>query len=182
MSVSEQKYRHFVLEHPDEKWELVGGDLRQKPEMTWEHGHTVRKLTLMIQLQLDLTAFEVVHDSGRVRRSARHYYIPDVYVVPMDVVRRSFTQPGMLEVYTEPLPLVVEVWSPSTGRYDVTDKLAEYRRCGDLEIWLVHPYERTLTAWRRQADGSYIETLYRGGTAQPVALPSVTIDLDTLFE
>jgi Uma2 family endonuclease len=54
-----------------------------------------------------------------------------------------------LEIYDEPLPLVAEVWSPSTGGYDVLAKLPEYRRRGDTEIWLLHPYERTLTAWRR---------------------------------
>ena len=79
------------------------------------------------------------------------------------------------------MPLVVEVWSPSTGDYDVETKLQEYQRRGDLEIWRIHPYEQTLTAWRRQPDGSYTETLYRGGRVQPVALPNVTIDLDDLF-
>jgi Uma2 family endonuclease len=44
-----------------------------------------------------------------------------------------------LELYVEPLPLVVEVWSPSTGQYDVDEKLPEYQRRGDLEIWRFHP-------------------------------------------
>jgi Uma2 family endonuclease len=86
-----------------------------------------------------------------------------------------------LEVYEDPLPLVVEVWSPSTGDYDVESKLVEYQRRGDLEIWLIHPYDHTLTAWRRQPDGSYAETRYDGGAVQPAALPDVTIDLDSLF-
>ena len=52
---------------------------------------------------------------------------------------------------------------------------------GDLEIWLLHPYERTVTAWRRQPDGSYIETVFRGGVVQLHALPDVSVDLDSLF-
>jgi Uma2 family endonuclease len=84
-------------------------------------------------------------------------------------------------VYTEPLPLVVEVWSPSTGRYDVDRNVPEYQRRGDLEIWRIHPLERTLTAWRRQPDGSYAETVYRSGTVEPVALSAVVIDLEALF-
>ena len=75
-----------------------------------------------------------------------------------------------------------EIWSPSTGRYDIQTKLAEYQRRGDIEIWRIHPYERTLTAWRLQPDGSYSETVYRGGVIQPVALPGVTIDIDRLFD
>ena len=87
----------------------------------------------------------------------------------------------MLEVYQVPLPLVIEVWSRSTGTYDVDDKLPEYQRRGDLEIWRLQPYERALTAWRRQPDGSYTETVYSGGSVRPGALPGVAIDLDALF-
>ena len=60
-------------------------------------------------------------------------------------------------------------------------KLREYQRRGDLEIWRIHPYEHTLTAWRRQPDGSYAESLHTSGTVSPNALPGVTIDLDALF-
>ncbi len=77
---------------------------------------------------------------------------------------------------------MVEVWSPATGEYDINAKLPEYQRRGDLEIWRIHPYDRTLTAWRQQPDGSYVESLYTGGTVRPVALPNVAIDLDALFE
>jgi Uma2 family endonuclease len=87
-----------------------------------------------------------------------------------------------LAIFSEPLPLVVEVWSPSTGGYDVDAKLPIYQRRGDLEIWRIHPFERTLTAWRRQPDGSYEETIYRGGIVEPVALPGVSIDLEALFD
>ena len=80
------------------------------------------------------------------------------------------------------MPLVVEVWSPSTGDYDVETKLQEYKRRGDAEIWRLHPYERTLIAWRLQTDGSYSETLYREGMVVPISLPNVSIDLDSLFE
>jgi hypothetical protein len=39
-----------------------------------------------------------------------------------------------------------------------------------------------LTSWQQQPDGSYQETVYRGGTITPVALPGVTIDLEALFD
>jgi len=74
------------------------------------------------------------------------------------------------------------VWSPSTGEYDVHVKLREYQLCGDAEIWLIHPYDQTLTAWRLQPDGSYGMTIYREGVVTPVALPDVRIDVATLFE
>jgi Uma2 family endonuclease len=78
--------------------------------------------------------------------------------------------------------LVVEVWSPSTGHYDVATKLKGYRERGDTEIWFIHPYERTLTAWRRQPDGSYVEETHRGGVVAVASLPGVVIDLDVLLD
>lgn len=182
MPVTEERYLQLVLEDPDGKWELIDGCPRKKPAMTWEHNHTARELTFILNLQLGRSQYEVVHDSGRVRRSERNYFVPDICVVPMEMVGRLFTEPGMVESYSEPLPLVVEVWSRSTGDYDVTEKLDEYKRRGDEEIWLIHPYERTLTAWHRQPDGSYVESHYRGGLVQPIALPNVTIELDRLLK
>ena len=76
---------------------------------------------------------------------------------------------------------MVEVWSRSTGEYDVNTKFPEYKRRGDREIWRLHPYERTLTSWRQQPDGSYTETRFTGGIVHPVALPGVAVDLDALF-
>jgi Uma2 family endonuclease len=84
--------------------------------------------------------------------------------------------------FSGPLPLVVEVWSSSTSDYDGDTKLSDYQQRGDLEIWRIHPYERTLTSWQRQPDGSYQETIHRSGSVTPIGLPGVTIDLKTLWD
>ena len=86
-----------------------------------------------------------------------------------------------LIVHDRPLPLVVEVWAPLTSDYDLEAKLADYQARGDLEIWRIHPYERTLTTWRRE-NGSYTKEIIRDDFVQPVALPNVTIDLAALFD
>jgi hypothetical protein len=39
-----------------------------------------------------------------------------------------------------------------------------------------------VTRWVRQSDGAYQESVYRGGTISPAALPKVTLDLDMLFD
>jgi Uma2 family endonuclease len=181
MPVSEETFKRISLEDPDGHWELDGGCLRQKPDMTYEHNQAIDLITRSLHLQLSPEEFVIRADTALIRRSATRYYIPDVMVIPRAMARRLFPKPGMWEVYTEPLPLVVEVWSPSTGRYDVTDKLAHYQRRGDQEIWRLHPYELTLTVWRRQPDGSYQESLLRGGRIEPAFVPNVSIDLDELF-
>lgn len=181
MAVSAETYQRVALEDPEGRWELVCGRLRRKPLMTTEHNQTARKLIRRLSIHLAEEEF-TVGDSARLRISTGSYYIPDVCVTPMALVRRLHERPGTFEVYDEPMPLVVEVWSPSTGDYDVADKLREYQLRGDHEIWRLHPYEYTLVAWQRQPDGAYAERTVTGGAVRPAFLAGVTIDLDTLFD
>ncbi len=87
-----------------------------------------------------------------------------------------------LAIFSDPLPLVVEVWSRSTCDYDVETNIPVYMQRGDLEIWRIHPHERTVTSWVRQADGSYQETVYRSGTIRLAALPGVEVAVDDIFD
>lgn len=182
MHVSEQEYLQLALANPDKKWELVRGEPRRKPGLTTRHNRTSQWLGFELRMQINPDEYEVRTDNGQVRRPNGSYYIPDVMVVPMLFVRRMEAEhPNDLEVYDEPLPLIIEVWSPSTGNIDATTKLADYRACGDGEIWLVNRAGQTLTAWRRQPDGGYAQASYRDGTLSPVAFPHVAINLDALW-
>jgi len=183
MTISVETYKRVAVEDPSGHWELVCGRLRQKPDMTIEHNDSIRALGYRLISQLDHCQFAVDMGQTKVHVAPDTYCIPDLAVIPREAIRRKrAVEGGELEVYTEPLPLVVEVWLPSTGDYDVETKLPEYQRRGDAEIWRLHPYERTLTTWRRQADGSYSETVYREGVIEPVvALPGVRINLAELF-
>lgn len=179
--ISNEAYERLALAEPDVKWELWDGVPREKPGMTAAHNHAAFYLGHSLASQLDRSVYQVRVDSGRTRRPGSTYFIPDVIVVPTAYVTSLFAQ-RVLEVYTQPLPLVVEVWSPTTGDYDITEKLRTYQQRGDDEIWFIHPYERTLTAQRRQPDGSYEETIFREGVVRPQALPGVEIDLAALFD
>jgi Uma2 family endonuclease len=180
--ISEEAYERLALAEPDRKWELRNGHLREKPGMTASHNELAVTLGYMLLSQLDRSAYRVRIDAGRLQRPGATYFIPDVFVVPTAYVIPLLDQDNVLEVYDQPLPLVVEVWSRSTGDYDVAEKLAVYQQRGDLEIWRIHPYERTLTAWRRQLDGSYDETIHREGVVSSTVLPGVAIDLAALFD
>jgi Uma2 family endonuclease len=182
MPISERTFQQIALEDPEGHWELYCGQLRSKPGMTFAHNQTGIWLTVQLARQLDTRRYRVRSNAGHVRRSAENYFIPDVFVFPLELAESFRERRDVLEWYAAPLPLVVEIWSPSTGGYDVDVKIEEYKRRGDIEIWLLHPFDRTLTAWRRQPDGSYSELHFTGGSVQPIALPGVTIDLDALFE
>ena len=90
-----------------------------KPGMTAAHNQLEMNLGFILMSQLDRSAYSVRIDAGRVHRPGATYYIPDVFVVPMALVTPLLDQQDVLEVYDQPLPLVVEVWSRSTGDYDV---------------------------------------------------------------
>ena len=181
MPVSEQTFEQLALEDDDTRWELICGKLREKPGMTMEHNDVADELYVQLRNQLQRSQFRVRVDAGYVRRTEANYLGPDVMVIPV-AYRERLRGTMRLETYGEPLPFVAEVWSPSTGGYDVDTKFPEYKARGDLEIWRLHPYEKTLIAWRRQADGSYSETRYDGGMVPVGSLPGVTIELEALFE
>jgi Uma2 family endonuclease len=178
--MSEDAYQRFVLSGVEGNWELHDGRLVEKPGVTWRHGEIHVLLGHLLLSQLDRAQFRVVSEL-RVRRSATTVFMPDLMVVPTAYSEEIRDQP-VLAIFSDPLPLVVEVWSRSTGDDDVDAKIPIYQQRGDLEIWRIHAYERTLTAWRRQPDGSYQESVHCGGIVTPVALPGVAIDLDTLFD
>jgi len=175
--MTEQAFRKLALSDPSGGWELECGVPRQKPAMTFEHNYRGRLLGTLLMPQLDGRVFQVSVNTGHVRTTADRYYIPDVFVIPLELLRPHLGRSDDLETYTTPLPLVVEIWSPSTGQYDIDQKLPQYQRRGDLEIWRIHPYDRTLTTWVRQPDGSYEESRYDHGIVHLSGLPGVTIDL-----
>src|SRR5215216_206600 len=177
--ISEEAYQQFMLSGVEGSWELHDGRLVEKPGMTFRHGQIPILLGHFLLSQLDRDAYAVVSEL-RVRRSSATVLMPDLMVVPTAYSEEIRDRP-VLAIFSDPLPLVVEIWSPSTGDYDIDAKLPGYQRCGDLEIWRIHPLERTLTAWRRQPDGTYSEMVYHSGLIRPEFLPNITIDLDALL-
>jgi Uma2 family endonuclease len=181
-TISEQAYRELALNDPDTNWELWDGVPVEKPLMSVAHDGIAFFLGHLLQNQLDRRQYWVNVNSGKTRFTPRNYFVPDVVVIPALLVQPFRRDPDAFNAFTEPLPLVVEIWSRSTGDYDVAAKLPLYRQRGDAEIWFLHPYERTLTARRRQPDGTYFEEHYTGGIVPVASLPGVAMHLDTLLD
>ena len=149
--------------------------------MSVAHGAVLDRLLAFLYDQLDRNEYRIRTSHARLRKSADTYYVPDVVVIPAAFEQILLERPSSLDAYPEALPLVVEIWSPSTGRYDIFQKLPDYQARGDLEIWYIQPYDRTLTAWRKQPDGTYTESISRGGIVRPNSLAGVEVDLALLF-
>lgn len=180
MLTMQSTIEELMLEHPKRKWELHRGRLREKPTVAEPHNVVISRLAEQITKSgLDSARFSLRVDMGKLKREESTYYIPDLAIVP--AVRSIRGGSTRLEIFRDPLPFVAEVWSPSTGDYDVDEKLPEYRARGDLEIWRVHPYDFTITSWRRDADWTYLESVHDRGLLALHVLPEIVVDLDELF-
>ena len=177
--MSEADYVEFVGSGVDGLWELHDGRLVEKPGMSWDHGRIITKLISSLDRQLDPEQ-HFVFTELRIRRTTATVLLPDVMVVPT-AYGEDFQDRPILAIFSGPLPLVVEVWSPSTGDYDVDTKIPVYMERGDRDILRFHPFERTVKRWVHQPDGTYVESVHFDGTFELAALPGVTIDLDALF-
>ncbi|MCL1942586.1 MAG: Uma2 family endonuclease [Candidatus Azobacteroides sp.] len=80
--------------------------------------------------------------------------------------------------------LVIEIQSPSTARYDVTEKFDAYEAAGVPEYWIVYPTDRAITVFLLQPGGKYNRAVtYQYVGKIPVqALKGLIIDLEELFE
>jgi len=183
MVVSEETYKQLALEDVHGHWELHSGHLVRKPGMTARHANSLEHLLRQLVPQLPVAEFAIRPEAGRLRRPEGSYYQADMAVVPRAYVRELIQDhPTELEVYQRPVPFVAEVWSPSTGSYDINTKIPGYKERGDAEIWRLHPLRHEITIWRRQPDGSYSETIVTGGIVEFAAIPGVRINIDELFE
>jgi len=75
-------------------------------------------------------------------------YKPDLWWVPNE--RRP---DGAESRFTEPPPLVVEVRSPSTWRYDIGTKLRHYEAAGVTEVWMIDTAADVVLVYRRSKAG-----------------------------
>jgi Uma2 family endonuclease len=180
MTATQTTLARLAETNPEGHWELVEGVVREKPEMSFTHNEVMFELGFQLRSQLSPQDYVIRANIGRIRLTNDTYFIPDVFVA----FRREFDKssaPESLEVYEAPLPLVVEVWSPSTGAYDIDAKIPLYQERKVAEIWRIHPYDRVLRHWRLQSDGTYEQTEVRGGVVELAALTNVRIDLGALF-
>jgi Uma2 family endonuclease len=181
IAMTRDEFEELVLEDPDRPWEIIRGQLREKPAMSFAHNYGSLELRDLLRDQLDRSRYYVSVNLARLHNPRDTYVIPDVVVIPIDMTAGLRARPRSVEIYVDPVPLVAEYLSPSTGKYDVEGKLEAYKERGDREIWIVHPDDRWLTAWRRRPDGTYGELTIRSGTITPIALPTVTIPLEAIL-
>ena len=79
--------------------------------------------------------------------------------------------------------LIAEVESPSTAKYDMSEKFRLYESSGVREYWVVFPRDKAVTTFIRQSDGKYDKgTTYEKGKVPVHIFDGITVDLNEIFE
>ena len=177
-------YADYLTWPDTERDELIDGIayVREPPSPSRPHQELVGELYLQIRLALE----------GRRYRA---------YVAPFDVrLPKAGEADHQIDTVVQPDVLVVcdlnkldargmrgapdwlaEILSPTTASHDQIVKLPVYERAGVLEVWLIHPTDRTLTIYRLE-NGRYGRPLVHQlkGRTTMTAIPGVSIDWDRL--
>jgi Uma2 family endonuclease len=126
--VDKETFLRFAAEHAEERYEFVRGRIvQQMTGGTREHGGVARRITRLIEDQIDLERWWVLNDRGVETTETIRY--PDIVVEPADEPAGSLST-------NRPL-LIVEVLSPSTASNDLDVKPEEYMSLSSLDAYLI---------------------------------------------
>ncbi len=159
--------------------QLIDGTLVMSPAPTSCHQRIVSRLNRTMGVFVEreglgeviLSPFDVFFDDA-------HIFQPDLVFVAAD--RMHLISKRGLEGAPD---LVVEVLSPSTGYYDLTQKREVYERTGVREYWIVDPERQTVEVLALEEDGYRTATKAGGeGNVASVLLGGFEVALERLFE
>lgn len=160
---------------PDERVELIEGEIIDMAPIGSDHAGIVNRLTRLLAKAVQENGILSVQNP--VRLSNRTEPEPDFAVLkPRD------------DFYSKQLPnasdtlLIVEV-SNTSERYDREIKLPLYAAHGVPEVWLISIEQKTLSIFRIPTGDRYHyeQTTDAPGLVALSALPEVSVDLSTLF-
>jgi Uma2 family endonuclease len=113
-----------------------------------------------------------------VRTAPRRSRLPDLCVVPLDVVQQYRDVSAVIE---SGALLAIELVSPDSIKRDYRFKRAEYASCGIAEYWIVDPAEQKVTLLLL-VEGLYEETVYQGDEAiQSQLFPELVLTINQIL-
>jgi Uma2 family endonuclease len=165
--------------------EIVHGESRIMPPALKKHNYLVRKLSKVLEVQLDDSEYEV-HSQGNglgIERIPLTYRIPDLMVFRAESLRRDSAETAGNDPYIWTAPeLIVECLSPSNRKGSIQELLADYARIAVPEVWLLDPKQPQFSSYRYDSGALNQRLTTECGTVSPVLLANVTVDLAELWE
>lgn len=160
---------------PDERVELIEGELIQMPPIGIEHAYRVNDLNEFFVTQL--TGRAIVSVQNCVTLPPRSEPQPDIAILRRTAQRYRDRLPTSADVI-----VLIEV-SDSSLRYDRDIKVPLYAAHGVAETWIVDVNAQQLRVYRKLVSGAYSETLTltQDDSITPTLLPDFKINVADLL-
>ncbi len=155
ISMTEEAFERLISVESPYRYELIDGVVYDTTGSTPEHSVIASNVETLLREQLGKSGPCRTHRDQYVVIPGKYPVVPDV-VVTCD--RADWDKDKRLKPFMIQSPLiVVEVLSPSTERYDRTEKFARYMCCPTLEVYIlmsqdeqhVEVYRRSM-AWKQE--------------------------------
>ena len=170
--------RDEVLALPDDgnRYELIDGILLVTPAPRPVHQLALARLYDRLRPYVALHGLgELLWSPADLELERGYVSQPDLYVIDLDGRR----PPADWSDVGVPC-FVIEVLSPSTGRFDRAIKRPAYQRAGVGEYWIVDPAARLIERWQ-PADQRPEVCLSRAVWCPRSDLPPFELDLEEYF-
>ncbi len=148
INMTEEAFERLISVESPYRYELIDGVVYDMTGSTPEHSVIASNIEALVREQLGRSGPCRTHRDQYVAIPGKPPVVPDV-VLTCD--RADWDKDKRLKPFMIRSPLiVVEVLSPSTERYDRTEKFARYMRCASLEVYiLVSQDEQHIEVYRR---------------------------------
>ncbi|MDP6549377.1 MAG: Uma2 family endonuclease [Dehalococcoidia bacterium] len=176
----------LALPETKQRYEIVDGVMLMPPAPTVDHQWIMQRIFLRLTSFVEDRGLGVVLVAPvdlMIQRAPLRTRQPDVLYLSAE---RSGIK-GRADLhglqYLEMAPdLVVEVLSPSNNRRDIEDKLADYRRIGVRECWLVSPEAETFEVLSLSAEEASTSAIFGvDGTLRSEILDDFTLQIGDVF-
>ncbi len=170
----EQMFMSGILDE-EERLELIDGEIVQMSPIGGPHIWCVTRLTRLLVFAAGDRA--VVQVQSSVRIGEHQEFVPDL------VLLRPPTPGDPEEVPAAPEVLLVVEVADTSMRRDRGVKLPRYARAGVPEVWIVDLQRGHLLVYREPGADGYrrTQTVRRGASIAPLALPDQPIAVDTIL-
>ena len=160
---------------PDDRVELLDGDIIPMAPMSSRHAAAIRKIAELFQRLIQGRALVSVQCPVRLDEYSEPQ--PDIALLRTDVSSYADAHPGPADVL-----LLIEV-AQSSLAYDRDIKIPQYARAGIGEVWMVNLELQQVEVFRDSAPLGYgARTVSRRGLSiAPRAFPDVVVAVDDLL-
>ena|SRR5580700_354139 len=173
------------LAMPENKLEeIVHGESRIMPHAIKRHDYLVKKLSKVLEGQLDDSEYEVLSQGTGlgIERVPLTYRSPDLTVFRTESLRQDTANTAWNDPYIWTVPeLIVECLSPSNRKGSIRELLGDYARIAVPEVWLIDPKPPQFTSYHYESGALKQRLAAEGGQMTPLLLPNVTVDLGELW-